>query len=86
MKVVLRTRSGILALSFFSKLVVCSLGGLFMLSSVRLLICCNGISIYLHTCTEQDQQADDRAWAHDRGHAHSPDYAGLALQRSTVHV
>lgn len=50
MKVVLSTKSGILALSFRSSFSVWARGGRFIPSRVTLLMCWSGISMYLQTC------------------------------------
>ena len=50
MKVVRSTSPGMRSRSLVSSLTVCSWGGRFMLSRVRLLMCCRGMSMYLHTC------------------------------------
>lgn len=50
MKVVRKTRSGMRALSFFSRSAVCACGGRFIPSRTRFDMCCKGMSIYLHTC------------------------------------
>lgn len=53
MKVVRSASPGMLSRSLASSALVCAWGGRFMASSVRLLMCCSGMSMYLHTCGDQ---------------------------------
>lgn len=59
MKVVRSARPGMRSLSFLSSCSVCARGGRFMPSSVRLLMCCSGMSMYLHTCTGAHKSQQD---------------------------
>lgn len=83
MNVVLSTRSGILDLSFCKSFMVCSWGGLFMLSSVRLLMCCSGMSMYLHTCVHIKVSGHSRLKTGKRNALpsciSSCDYAGVLI-------
>ena len=50
MKVVRSTRPEMRSRSFLSKVIVCSRVGRAMPKSTMLLMCCSGMSKYLHTC------------------------------------